>query len=214
LTTGRITGFDISRDFIEYGQAKVAEIGLSDKVDLELADGFSLHYKDNSFDAVTNYTYIGVLSDPEAGLKELIRVCRNNGVVSCVIATNSSLYAGWQGGYPFEGADELQRLAALEYVIFSHFAFNTADFRQSEKWDAYSYPRLFEVCELTDIRIYPFGHLICYNDASYSFEYRKNLALTETQEEISWLKSRYAGKEDIYSKHGFSPSDFKRLVSM
>ena len=130
LKGGHITGFDINEGFIAYGKQKAAELGLQDRMTLEIADGFALGYADDLFDAVTNYTYIGVLSDPEAGMRELIRVCKPGGVVSCVDASNAIPYAFWQGGYPFEGAAELQRLARLENVIFGSFARNPADWKQ------------------------------------------------------------------------------------
>lgn len=85
LCGGSITGFDISETFIEFGKTKLVDLKLNDKVQLEVADGANLHYSDDKFDAVTNYTYIGVLSDPACGLRELIRVCKPGGVVSCVV---------------------------------------------------------------------------------------------------------------------------------
>ncbi len=214
LLSGHITGFDINEGSIEFGRKKAKELDLDRRMTLETADGFSLHYVDDTFDAVTNYTYIGVLSDPAAGLKELIRVCKPGGVVSCVIATNAIPYVSWQGGYPFDGAEELQRLASLENIIFGSFARNASDFKQSDKWDAFRYPKLLEFCDLTEIRMYPFGHLICYSDAAYPLEYRRQLAISETEEEISWLASRYTGKEVIYLKHGFSRGDFDRLTQL
>jgi SAM-dependent methyltransferase len=214
LTTGHITGFDINPGFVEYGRRKARELGLADKMTLEPADGFALHYEDSTFDAVTNYTYVGVLSDPEAGLRELIRVCRPGGVVSCVIAANSIPNIGWQGDYPFDGAEELQGLAALENTIFVGFAHSVEDWKQSSIWNPCRYPKLFELCGLTDISMAPFGHLLCYNDAKYPLEYRRQVAITETQEEIDWLKSRYSGKESIYVKHGFARGDFERLVCL
>jgi ubiquinone/menaquinone biosynthesis C-methylase UbiE len=214
LHSGHITGFDINERAIEYGRKKAEELGLGLNMTLETDDGFSLHYADDTFDAATNYTYIGVLSDPVAGLKELIRVCRPGGVVSCVIATNAIPYASWQGGYPFEGAEELQRLTVLENIISGSFVRKASDWKQSKKWDAFRYPQLFEYCGLTGIRMYPFGHLICYEDTSYPLAYRRQLALSETEEKIEWLASRYTGKEDIYLQHGFSHSDFNRLVQL
>jgi ubiquinone/menaquinone biosynthesis C-methylase UbiE len=214
LHTGHITGFDINAGSIEYGRKKAEELGLDSKMTLETADGFSLHYADNTFDAVTNYTYIGVLSDPAAGMAELIRVCKPGGVVSCVIAANAIPNPFYQGGYPFEGADELQRLASLENIIFGSFARIASDFKQSEKWDAFRYPLLFESCGLAEIHMYPFGHLICYSDTDYPLEYRKQLAISETEDKINWLASRYAGKEDIYHQHGFSHSDFERMMQL
>ena len=114
LTKGHVTGFDINENFIKYGQERLDELSLSGKVTLEVADGFDLHYEDDSFDAVTNYTYIGVLSDPVAGMKELIRVCRRGGVVSCVIASNNLPSVWWQGDYPFDESGLLQKLSSTE----------------------------------------------------------------------------------------------------
>lgn len=212
LTTGHITGFDINEGFLRYGRAKARELGLTGRMTLQIADGYGLPYMDGSFDAVTNYTYIGVLSDLLAGMMELKRVCRAGGVVSCVIAANTLPCAAWQGGYPFEGAQELQRLAALENVIFGSFVRKPSDWKQSEHWDAFRYPKLFEACGLQDIRMYPFGHLFCYSDAAYPLEYRRELALRETREEMDWLKERYAGKGGLYAEHGFSRPDYDRLA--
>jgi ubiquinone/menaquinone biosynthesis C-methylase UbiE len=214
LESGHITGFDINHGFIEYGRKKSENLGLGNRVTLDTADGFNLHYEDSSFDAVTNYTYIGVLSDPAAGMAELIRVCKPGGVISCVIATNTLPYAFFMGGYPFDGAEELQRLKALENVLFGSYVRKASDWKQSNKWDAFRYPLLFESCGLTQIHMYPFGHLICYSDDANPLEYRRHLAISETEDEINWLKSRYAGKEDVYHQHGFSHSDFERLVQL
>ena len=214
LQKGHVTGFDINEGFIDFGKLRLKELSLDDKVTLELDDGFNLHYADNSFDAVTNYTYIGVLSDPIAGLCELIRVCKPNGVVSCVIATQSIQTVHWQGDYPFVGADELQILSAQESKIYTSFARSGNDFHQNAEWHAFRYPKMFEQCGLAEIHIYPFAHLICYNDEIYPFDYRKKLALDEVESEITWVKSRYHDKKEIYNNHGFTDSDLSRLMAL
>lgn len=211
LKGGHITGFDINEGFVAYGKQRAAELGLQDRMTLEVADGFALGYADNQFDAVTNYTYLGALSDPEAGLRELIRVCKPGGTVSSVDASNAIPYAFWHGGYPFEGAAELQRLARLENVIFSSFARNPADWKQPTAWGVQRMPEMLALCGLQNIHVYPFGHLICYSDDAFPLAYRKQLAIAETQEEIDWLESRYAGKEKIYAAHGFSTEDYGTL---
>ncbi len=207
LTTGHITGFDINKGFIDYGRRKARELNLADKMTLEVADGFDLPFPDNGFDAVTNYTYVGVLSDPEAGLKELVRVCKPGGVVSCVIATNSIPQIGWQGGYPFDGAGELQRLTVLENRIFSDISGLSGSLRCGEL-------ELYKSGGLTEIHMYPFSHLICYTDTDFPFEYRNRLALDEAREEIDWLRSRFTDKADAYAAYGFSRADFDKLVTL
>ena len=216
LTNGQITGFDINEGFIEYGKERLKELSLSGKVRLELADGFNLHYADNTFDAVTNYTYIGVLSDPIAGMRELIRVCKRGGTVSCVIATNAFPVVRWQGDYPFDGADELQRLSRMENDIFSkHIQKNLSQsLNQNTEWGALRYPKMFEVCGLNHINIHPYAYTFNYNDENLSLDYRKNLLFNETEEEINGFTSRYDENKELYNEHGFYDTDLTKLKTL
>lgn len=207
LSSGHITGFDINKTFIEYGKSKAKELALENKMTLEVADGFNLHYDDETFDAVTNYTYIGTLSDPEAGMKELIRVCKTGGTVSCVIATNAIPYVSWQGDYPFDADSDLQKLSCLENKIFT-------DIHKSNLSKQSTELMLFKQLGLVGLHMYPFSHLICYSDEAFPLEYRKKLALDETQDEINWLKFRYSENESVYGINGFSPNDFIKLLSL
>lgn len=211
---GHVTGFDINEGFIAYGRQKLRELGLENKVALTVQDGYSLSFADHRFDAVTNYTYVGVLSDPEAGLRELIRVCKPGGVVSCVIATNAIPPFSWQGDYPFDGADELQRLTETESRIFSKCARAATDLRQSAKWSAPRYPKLFSECALEHIRLYPFAYTLCYSDDSLPLEDRREMLACETESEFNWLASRYRDKRDIYMEHGFGDTQFERLTDL
>lgn len=214
LDKGHVDGFDINQGFIVFGNKKLAELGLSEKVTLIVDDGFNLSYADNSFDAVTNYTYIGVLSDPVAGFKEMIRVCKPGGIVSCVVATNAIPPILWQGDYPFDGADELQYLSNLEREIFSRYAHKLTDLNQSQEWHALRYPKMFEVCGLKHICIHPFAYTFNYNDENYSLEYRQELLKNEIINDINWISSRYNEKKDIYIEHGFDDKKLDRLIEL
>jgi ubiquinone/menaquinone biosynthesis C-methylase UbiE len=216
LTDGKVTGFDINEGFIEHGKVRLNELALSEKVTLELADGFNLHYPDNTFDAVTNYTYIGVLSDPIAGMRELIRACKQGGTVSCVIASNSFPVVSWQGDYPFDGADELQRLSHAENDIFHKYVVKnlSKNLNQNTEWGALRYPKMFEVCGLAHINIHPYAYTFNYNDENISLDYRKSLLCDETQEEINWLVSRYEENTATYNEHGFCDTDFTQLKNL
>jgi ubiquinone/menaquinone biosynthesis C-methylase UbiE len=214
LECGHVIGFDINQLFIEYGRKKLVELGLADKVMLQVDDGFALSFPSNTFDAVTNYTYIGVLSDPIAGMMELIRVCKPGGIVSCVVAANSFPPVSWQGDYPFDGADELQKLTRIESEIFSKYARKAADLKQSEKWHAQRYPKMFDVCGLKEISVYPYAFALNYNDIKLPLEYRQDLLLGEIEDELNWLDSRYIEKRDIYIEHGFFDQQFNRLKEL
>ena len=214
LEGGHVDGFDINPGFIAYGRQKLEELGLSDKVTLTLDDGFRLSYADNTYDAVTNYTYIGVLSDPVAGLREMIRVCKPGGVVSCVVATTVIPPVSWQGDYPFEGADELQQLSREESYIFSKFARKATDFHQSEEWHALRYPKMLDVCGLKHIAIHPFAYTFNYNDETLPLEYRRELLQKQIQDEIGWLSARYHDKKEIYAEHGFDGQKCDRMIEL
>ena len=207
LTTGHITGFDINETFIKFGEEKVKELGQDKNIKFEVADGYNLHYPNNYFDAVTNYTYLGVLSDKKTGLNEMIRVCKEDGIVSCVIATNTLPRISYQGSYPFEGAELLQHLAEKEWKIFNNI-------QKTKNIGQLSELTLYENSGLKEIHIYPFSHLICYSDTYFALEYRKVIALDETTDEINWLKNRYASEEKEYIEQGFTNEDFNTLMGL
>ena len=216
LKGGHVTGFDISEFFIEYGKKRLKELNLSDKVTLERADGFNLHYPDDVFDAVTNYTYIGVLSDQLAGMRELVRVCKLGGLVSCVVATFEAPNIWWPGDYPFDGGKELQRLIRLEKDIYDKFVWNSVsrDLNQGQEWISLRYPKMFDVCGLEEIRLHPYAYTLNYNDSSLSEEYRKNLLCEETESEMGYISWRYNDKREIYNAHGFTDKDVERLLEL
>ena len=216
LEGGHVTGFDINESFINFGKKRLEELSLSDIVTLEIADGYKLYYQDNTFDAVTNYTYIGVLSDPIAGMRELARVCKQGGTVSCVIASNAFPTVWWQGDYLFDGADDLQRLSSIENDIFSKYVQRnmTKLFNQNTEWHMLRYPKMFELCGLQHINIHPYAYTFNYNDENIPLEYRKNLLCAETKSDIGWLVSRYEDNKKIYNANGFGEAECSLLVKL
>ncbi len=211
LDEGRILGCDISEAFLAYGREQLRALGLERKARLDWADGYRLPYAADAFDAVTNYTYLGVLSDPEAGLRELIRVCRPGGVISCVVATTQIPGVHWQGDYPFPEADELQRLAEWEHRLFTLGGSGAPAKQTGQSWHAFRYPKLFAHCGLREIHLYPMAHLLCFDDPDRPREERRRLALAETDSEIAWLHERYAQKKESYAQSGFGPAEYERL---
>lgn len=214
LTTGHITGFDISPAFIEGGRKIICELGLEEKIVIEEADGYNLHYIDDTFDAVTNYTYLGVLSDSERGLRELIRVCKPDGIVSYMIATASINYLGWQGSYPFEGSMELQRLAAKEGYLRARKSFMGEIERPYDKNNSYTYPKLFAKCGLKDIHLYPYAYGICFNDNRYDREWMKKFAIDETEGVLNELRYRIENSRDFYQNDEFTKKEQQKLMTL
>ena len=101
----------------------------------------------------------------------------------------------------------MQELAETEFSIFSNM---------NKKWSAgqLSELALLKDCGLNDIHVYPFSHLICYSDTNFPVEYRKTIALDETAEEISWLKSRYNENKQAYAESGFAEEHFSALIEL
>lgn len=215
LTGGTITGFDISKSFVDYGNNRIAEENLSQKAKIVLDDGFALSFPDNSFDAVINHTYLSVLSDPVAGLKELIRVCKPGGSIS--VSTGASASTGtsgehfWEGEYPIEGMDRLKELTGKYKQAYKKVV-TTASLKQSIEWPSGRFPRLFSVCGLTNISIMPVGAVFAYNDSYWSEEYRVKKITLDINDEIRIIQENT--QDPKFVENGFSNADGQELVAL
>ncbi len=79
LNPDRITGIDISAGMLELGKQKIAKAGLEKIVHLETGDGESIHFPDESFDAVTISFGLRNFQNLEKGLVEMRRVLKPGG---------------------------------------------------------------------------------------------------------------------------------------
>ena len=77
-----ITGVDLSTEMLTIGQRKINQSKLSERIRLLTADATSMPFSDGSFDVVTAAFGVRNFTDREAGLCEMARVCRNNGLVA------------------------------------------------------------------------------------------------------------------------------------
>lgn len=77
-----ITGVDLSEKMLEKGRAKLIKKGLEQRITLVPGDAEKLPFADDSFDAVTVAFGIRNFNDREAGLREMVRVCRDNGFIA------------------------------------------------------------------------------------------------------------------------------------
>lgn len=81
LHPSKIDGIDISSGMLEVGRQKIRSKGLEKLITLRLADGESLPYSEQSFDAVTVAFGVRNYEHPERGLSEMYRVLRKGGAV-------------------------------------------------------------------------------------------------------------------------------------
>lgn len=214
LDSGKITGIDISPALINFAKKKAEEEHLTDKVNFLVEDGYNLSFESNSFDAVTGHTYLGVLSDPEKGLKEMIRVCKPGGVVSVAIATNEINNAGWPGDYPFEGNDRLIELDKKQDRIYK--IYNKKRLKElnigSDKWPILRFPKLFTYCGLENVSIYSFSHCFSYSDSRWSLEYRREQIERGLANYANWIRGRSRIPE-LYEA-GMTREEFDELLEL
>ncbi len=78
-----VSGIDLSEEMLSFGQKKVDSAGLSDIIKLQKADAENIPFADNTFDAMTVAFGVRNFENLEAGLKEMHRVLKNDGI--CVI---------------------------------------------------------------------------------------------------------------------------------
>ncbi len=76
---GKITGVDISPEFLRIAQSYAANAGLSDSIQWGAGQAEVLPFRDASFDAVFAARLLLHISDPQAVLNELVRVVRPGG---------------------------------------------------------------------------------------------------------------------------------------
>ncbi|MCX6129380.1 MAG: bifunctional demethylmenaquinone methyltransferase/2-methoxy-6-polyprenyl-1,4-benzoquinol methylase UbiE [Proteobacteria bacterium] len=74
-----VQGLDLSQGMIARGKVKVAALGLSERIRLEVGDAQNLPFADASFDAVTMSFGIRNVTDPRRCLSEIYRVLRPGG---------------------------------------------------------------------------------------------------------------------------------------
>lgn len=72
----KITGVDISEGMLEVGRKKIEQRGLSNKIELKLADSENLPFPDNNFDAVTVGFGVRNFENLKKGLSEINRVMK------------------------------------------------------------------------------------------------------------------------------------------
>ena len=82
IPSASITGVDLSEKMLEYGRTKLIKKGLDQRITLVTGDATKLPFQDDSFDAVTSAFGVRNFEDLETGLREMVRVCHNGGLIA------------------------------------------------------------------------------------------------------------------------------------
>ena len=81
LKPKKIVGIDISEGMLEVGRKKIKQKGLSESIELNLADSENLPFVENNFDAVTVAFGVRNFENLEKGLAEIRRVLKPGGML-------------------------------------------------------------------------------------------------------------------------------------
>lgn len=79
LKPEKITGIDISEGMLDLGRKKIEKLGLANKIVLQKGDSETIHFNNNSFDAITVAFGVRNFQHLENGLKEMYRVLQPGG---------------------------------------------------------------------------------------------------------------------------------------
>jgi SAM-dependent methyltransferase len=91
-TSVQVTGIDREPEWIQAADARAKELGIGERFRFRPGDVMALDYPDASFDLVTCQTLLMHLADPQAALRELVRVTKPGGVILCAEPNSLSAF--------------------------------------------------------------------------------------------------------------------------
>ncbi|MDI6824040.1 MAG: methyltransferase domain-containing protein [Bacillota bacterium] len=218
ITPGRVTGVDLDAGFIARARKKAALAGVTN-VEYVVADAYHLPFPDDTFDAVTSYTTLGVLKDPENALGEMIRVCRPGGTVSVAEGV-----AGPQG-ICFEGVDYLghpcygqerrywELSQKVRRLVLEHLLPRQG--LGSSHWPARSFFALLSRAGLEGVRVHAWGCCRAPDDARLSPQERVRLREQQYRVAREQLESLWrSGEAEVLFQHGLTPGELEELIQL
>ena len=81
-TNATVTGIDISQGMLDVGIEKITKKGLTNRIQLQLADSENLPFQDNCYDAITAGFGVRNFEDLHKGLSEMYRTLKPRGIVA------------------------------------------------------------------------------------------------------------------------------------
>ena len=213
LPDAQVTAVDADRRMLEVARRNVAEAKLQRRVEIVRGDLYDLPFPDGAFDASTSHLVMCILNDPQAALREQMRVVRSGGTVSAAICfCRTDRLPRYHGRWGLEGDHEIDRLDdALKRAYRVHVRPQLLDLdhgvlNQEVVWH-------FRQAGLEDLHVR--GHLSVTAPGTDDVPVTEAAAyLVRTYElEIARIRSIRAEHGDELSQHGFEAEDFDRLLA-
>ncbi len=107
----RVVGIDINPEMVKASIARAKKDNLEFLTEFKVADALALPFPDNSFDAAINECAVGLTSDPQKCLNEMVRVAKPGGDIVIHEST-------WCKHLPEDTKQELSvRLGTVPYAL-------------------------------------------------------------------------------------------------
>lgn len=100
LNPDKIIGLDISAGMLDVGKRKIANVNLSNKIDMVVGDSENMPFDDNTFDAITVSFGVRNFANLDKGLTEIKRVLKPGGTF-VVLETSNPTKFPFKQGYKF-----------------------------------------------------------------------------------------------------------------
>ena len=97
LNPDKIIGLDISGGMLAVGKEKIANVNLSEKIEMIVGDSEAMPFDDNTFDAITVSFGVRNFANLDKGIQEIARVLKPSGVLVILETSNPTKFPFKQG---------------------------------------------------------------------------------------------------------------------
>ncbi len=145
----RMIGVDFTTEMLDVGRAKLARLGLTDRVELREGDGLHLDFADKTFDGVCSAFVARNLADLPGGLSEQLRVLKPGGRMVCLEITHppNPFFGGLFHLYFDRLVPMLGKLVGKSFESYSYLHQSLAAFPHAPQLKA-----MMEQAGFTDVR--------------------------------------------------------------
>ena len=97
LNPDKIIGLDISEGMLAVGKEKIANVNLSEKIEMVVGDSEEMPFDDDTFDAITVSFGVRNFANLDKGIQEIARVLKPSGVLVILETSNPTKFPFKQG---------------------------------------------------------------------------------------------------------------------
>lgn len=171
----RFTGVDLDEVLLEYMNER-SYLHTNSFQGIK-ADALSLPFEENTFDAVCSHTFLSCVSQPKKAMKEMIRVCKKNGIVSSITAMSWENECAYQGEYPEEEMKWMKQYQELYKRMYQAYYVQFGGLSMAMGVPLNQIPLFFKKMGLEDVSILSVGRAFSLSDASIEKEEKRQYIL-------------------------------------